>query len=382
MQVASTVHLHSADTLGQRVGVPSSISSSAPPTFSTPSAPTSTTLPLPTHTSRRRDLIPQADLLPLLKWGILAEYLLPWSTIVFGVKQKGPPRWTTWLESYYIAIDPHLWVCLAKDDRVDERIKSLWRSEGIRLLAEGAPEDAVRRVEEQHQKVLWRRLRRRQCIYRAFCFFSPFLPLADRILHPVMHLGRQNFIDYHRRNSALSTLDIMKRAEVDERQPLSPHPPGSSSSLSFPAEETIYLPLLCTVWPVFTPHPQGSTTYSQYHFRHGNWRAEAQFALPDVPTPDASYLRTLYCLNGMQIAYGEPLALFPNEEAAEFPSPPPPYSTRGHGAPPIRARIAAMWRGAKMATVDAKGVTGKGLDRKEVVSRQSMMAEERFPVGV
>lgn len=40
--------------------------------------------------------------------------------IKFGEKEDGPPRWTTWLESWYATYDPLVWRVLKCDDDEDE----------------------------------------------------------------------------------------------------------------------------------------------------------------------------------------------------------------------------------------------------------------------
>jgi hypothetical protein len=114
--------------------------------------------------------VPLRDIPLVLSWGTLTRHLLPSAPdIQLGDKltPDEPPRWTSWLESWYTAYDPLVWKVLEKDDEDDRRRKEELRAEGLRLIAVGTSERVLRTLEMEHFKLLMYRLLRRVRLYRA-----------------------------------------------------------------------------------------------------------------------------------------------------------------------------------------------------------------------
>jgi hypothetical protein len=116
----------------------------------------------------------------LISWSAFAALLLPYCReIQFGAKEDGPPRWTLFLESWFLAIDPLVWELRKYDDEQDERVKREIRTLGLRLLEEKAAEEKNKKLSCQHSSSLSGDIKKLSCQYS--CLLSRRLLRRERI---------------------------------------------------------------------------------------------------------------------------------------------------------------------------------------------------------
>jgi hypothetical protein len=278
------------------------------------------------------ECLPVGKIPSIIDWSTLYHYLLPSAPeIKFGEKDDGPPRWTKWLESWYVAYDPLIWQILERDDSVDERDQAMFWKEGLLLLAQDASEDIVCDVEKDHLECLADRLIRRE---RLYC--TPFLARSlfkRRRSHeeasnpfsspsPVLYLIRSRFINYHHsRDYSLTLPEILARAEDGDEKLFCPFPPMSSalSSVFLSRFPLISDDATSTVWPSYSPHPYGAHNYTLHRFVRDDPVHNRRLSIPPTPTHESERARAHYFAHRVQLCSG----IAPPAEGA--PLPPPMY---------------------------------------------------------
>lgn len=83
-------------------------------------SPSTSALAKPKKSSWPADRIDVSQIPTVLDWSTLFHFLLPSAPeIKFGEKEEGSPRWSNWLESWYVAYDPLVWALMLRDDADD-----------------------------------------------------------------------------------------------------------------------------------------------------------------------------------------------------------------------------------------------------------------------
>jgi hypothetical protein len=195
---------------------------------------------------------------PVIGMSTLLHVLLPSTPdLQYGVKSDGPPVWTSWLESWYVAYDPLVWTLLKEDDDEDERMKNVLRAAGLRLLDGKASKEAIYPFEYQHFVLMIRRLLRRERIYREFSSFLRSLPFFLTLTSAVLHLTRQRFLDYHQsRKPGLTDSEVLQRELSGGNDTLNcPFPPHSSAFSTFfpPSSQSQRVSSHSLAFPVASP---------------------------------------------------------------------------------------------------------------------------------